>query len=639
MKNKKILDAMALVDEKYIEEANPHRTRAGKRSSIIKFGALAASFAILMSVVAVWLFAPYNNTKSYEEYESDPYYPVIVKLGALYAENDTYYKNNFDKLFSTISTITGSFAAKDDAAADMGSAPSGSTGSAENTTLGSSYEETTDNQVDGVIEGDIIKRSSSHIYYLSRGEISVYSIEKEDSKKVGSFTVPDFDESSYNLYNMWEMYLSENCKTLTVVASYSVKSGSKITLLSLDVEDPSSITEKNRFTISGGYLSSRVSDGSLLLISEFRINGKPDFSNPESFIPTVTTKNGTECLSVESIIMPEKLTSARYTVVTKLGEDTLDIEGCTAHLSYSNNVYVSRDSIYVTRGYTHTEDVGEYRTHTSMTEISALNYSGDALVHKGTVSVRGYIKDQYSLDEYENILRVVTTTSENAYKITQNSNEMPTSLDISSLNTGTSASLYCIDLSTWNVIASVENFAPKGEVVQSVRFDKSTAYVCTSVQLSDPVFFFDLSDLENITYKDTGTIDGFSSSLINLGDGYLLGIGIGSSWDTVKIEIYEESEGGVVSVSSVEYVRAYYSTVYKSYLVDRENRLIGLGIESYDEKYQENGRYVLLHFNGYELYELVNTELSGSNDLKRAVYIDGYLYIFSDRSMRVVFAK
>ena len=103
--------------------------------------------------------------------------------------------------------------------------------------------------------------------------------------------------------------------------------------------------------------------------------------------------------------------------------------------------------------------------------------------------------------------------------------------------TTTNASLFVINLSDNSIRASVEGFAPEGEEVASVRFEGDKLYVCTAVirLFSDPVFFFDLSDYENITYTDTGYIEGFSSSLINLGEGYLLGIGNEDSM-TGKIE-------------------------------------------------------------------------------------------------------
>ena len=145
-------------------------------------------------------------------------------------------------------------------------------------------------------------------------------------------------------------------------------------------------------------------------------------------------------------------------------------------------------------------------------------------------------------------------------------------------------------------VSSVIGFAPDGETVRSVRFDGTNAYVCTAVMQTDPVFFFDLSNIRHITYKETGTIEGYSDSLIDLGDGYLLGIGYGSSTVNLQIEIYKESENGVVSVCKYERMNAYFSPLYKAYYVNREENLIGLGI---GERYtDESSRYVLLHFDG-----------------------------------------
>ena len=99
--------------------------------------------------------------------------------------------------------------------------------------------------------------------------------------------------------------------------------------------------------------------------------------------------------------------------------------------------------------------------------------------------------------------------------------------------------------------------------------------------MSDPVFFFDLSDVKNITYKETGTIEGYSSSLVNFGDGYLLGIGV-VNWSDFKVEVYEEKEDNVKSVCAYELNSADYSLDYKAYYIDRENQLVGLGIQNHN---------------------------------------------------------
>ena len=152
--------------------------------------------------------------------------------------------------------------------------------------------------------------------------------------------------------------------------------------------------------------------------------------------------------------------------------------------------------------------------------------------------------------------------------------------------------------------------------------------------MSDPVFFFDLSDISNITYKDTGTIEGFSTSLIQFGDGYLLGIGR-EDWSTFKAEIYTETDDGVEGFCAYTLSGATYSPVYKSYYVDRENRLIGLGITDQSGKNYEESRYILLRFDGYNLIELLNVPLEGENECKRGVCIDDYVYLFGKNDFKV----
>ena len=80
----------------------------------------------------------------------------------------------------------------------------------------------------------------------------------------------------------------------------------------------------------------------------------------------------------------------------------------------------------------------------------------------------------------------------------------------------------------------------------------------------------------------------------------------------------------------------HYSEEYKSYYIDRENKFVGLGI--YDRN-EDGSLYLLLQFDGYNLLEMVKTPLPGNNDLKRAVCIDDYLYLFGTNDFCVVDMK
>ena len=627
-KAKKLLGAMSLIDEKYVEEAMPDSMKLKKKMNIRRLLIAACVSAIILSL-GLFLFVPFNHEPpTVEGYENSEYYEVIKALQTVtYRSNNAGYDNWFDRLFG------GLFAQKNDSASGeifdkMENITMGNSGAmspsadADGGDMGAA-EDVTDNQVMGVMEADKIKRTGRHIFYLDGNVLKAFSIAGSDSEMVGLFVI----EQSGVAKKQWEFYLSEDGKTATIIVPYSNgRYSTGVKVLSLDVTDPAHIKEKGEVSVTGDYLSSRLTDGTLLLFTRFTVRTNPDFDKQEQFLPQIDSGEGMRSIAPTDIHMPEKLTNAMYTVIVKLDEDTLDMSGSKAFLSYSQEAYVSEDNIYVTRQYYESVKENNIVTSQTMTEITRVEYSGEELTLKGSTTVSGYIKDQYSLDEKDGILRVVTTSDIDRYieKYTE---------DIVSVELieGTSASLYCINIEDWSMVAKVERFAPKGETVRSVRFDGDYAYVCTAIQLKDPVFFFDLSDLSNITYKDTGTISGFSTSLVDLGDGFLMGIGVGSLSTTLKVEIYVEGEQGVESYCSYELENTLYSTEYKSYYINREKGLIGIGITGQ----YSSSEYLLLGFDGYRLNELLKAPLAGQNYNKRGVYVDGHFYMFGENDFVV----
>lgn len=598
------------------------------------------ALGLCLSLVLLVLFVPYNTAPpSVARYSASPYYDLITKINAA-TYDPPEYKNNFDFLTSSltlrVNDSTGGVAEPEwnndgDYSDDLNFGAPMPEESVEDS-VGSQYVEVTDNQVEGVIEADIFKRTGTHLYYLSTNVLSVYSIAGEESALLGTYTLDqtewddEKEETSFWYYGSREMYLSADGKTVTIInqGAYGKALGGTTVLISLDVSDPYDIREVNRIYISGEYLSSRMVDGQLLIMSKYRLyNNSVDFEDDTTFVPQVGTKGDMELILPEDIVSPEELTDLCYTVICSVDGSTLQISDTAAFLSYSDDIYVSADRIYASRTYTHRlEDqslTDEYSTvSTTMTEIVCIGYSGGGLQYEGSVCLEGTVLNQYSMDEYDGLLRVVTSVS----AIEQKSSGFGTA----SARTVRSASLYCVSLENFSIAGSVLRFAPEGESVESVRFNGNMAYVCTAeiVYLTDPVFFFDLTDPTDITWTDTGTIDGYSTSLIDLGEGFLLGVGYGGEGQ-LKIEIYEERKDTVVSVCAYE-ADASFSEAYKSYLVDRENNLFGLALNYWDTGMV----YVLLHFNGYGLHELAAIPLEGNAASNvRAVIIDEYLYVLS----------
>ena len=152
------------------------------------------------------------------------------------------------------------------------------------------------------------------------------------------------------------------------------------------------------------------------------------------------------------------------------------------------------------------------------------------------------------------------------------------------------------------------------------------------IEMSDPVFFFDLSDINNITYKDTGTIDGYSTSLVNLQDGFLLGFGV-ANWSDTKIEVYRESENGVESFSDYIIRNSNISHDHKAHYINREG-LIGFGVN----RHNGSGKceYILLGFSEEKgLFKILSADVGYDTDSIRATLIDGYFYILHSDGLTV----
>ena len=627
---KALSDAIGMINEGYVSEASP--TKKSKLSFRRRIGLLAAALLGTFAVVFtnLWLFLPFPPPEDVAKHEGSPYYAVIEQIYAFQSQKtETSPKNNFQMLAANVKKIFRSHLAN-------GAAPE----KWENDTLGSGdlspmpdapnedgttgSVEITDNQVAGVKEGDRIKRTESHIFYLDKNVLRVYSIAGEESAEVGAFSLET--ESRFAYTDAWEIYLSEDGGTVIVVMPHSTKNNSmdaRVTVASLDVSIPARIRETNRVTVTGGYISSRITNGSFLLLTEYAVAKNCRFDKPEEFLPTV---DGAP-IAAEDILLPDEMTTARYTVACLFNEKNLTVTDSAALLSYTRDIYVSRDHIFASCTRVYRENASQIYLSETLTEIAVLGYK-DGFEKKGSVTISGYLKDRYSMDEYEGVLRVVTTSDRYSFRESIEDGIASSTVLVSD----TSASLYCIDLETLTVTGAVERFAPKGETVRSVRFDGTVAYVCTAIQVTDPVFFFDLSDPKNITYKDTGNIEGFSTSLVDFGD-YLLGIGQDAS-GFLKVEIYEEGADAVHSVAAYIAKDAYYATDYKSYYIDRESGTVG--IPTYTLTYTAGKghvyayRYLLLYFDGYSVQEVASVPLPQCDpDLVRGVVVYGDLYVFA----------
>ena len=624
MKNKDIYREIGNVDEKYIREADPTAPPSGvKRRKLTVLAACISVFAVFLSL---WLFLPFSGElEDLSKYSASEYYGLMLKVQQVASRPDNYrFRNNFDKYFRTHE--------QSDANGVI------TVGTLAEATPADKYEEVTDNQFEGIIEGDLFKRSDKAVFYLDPNTLTVYSysIEGENSDMLDSFVIEDeFGISRNTVYlNNCVLYLSQDCTKLTVILPMAKKT----TAVSINVSAPSEMEKGEVLEVSGGYFTSRMIDGKLLTVTGWGVGNNPDFSKKSEYLPQITRNGESQLIAAGDISYTDDSWRAFYTVMALVDMNTLEAVSSAAVLDYAGRVTVSENNIFLC-GVLHERSsrAGENESETvysivQKSTVYAISHVGGKLEHLGNIKIDGLPTDQYALDEMGGVLRIVTETNETEYisiKVADGYMGAQTTADIQSAN------LYCIDLETFDVIGSVISFSPNKEEVTSVRFKGDYGYVCTAdtVYHKDPVYFFDLSDPANITYSDTGVIDGYSTSLVDMGCGKLLGVGYGDSDQTLKVEVYEERDCKVESVCAFEREFVIFSEDYKSYYINRAEGLVGLMVSN-----AYVSEYLLLKFDGESITQIVKQgiRIVEELDYTRAAVIDGTLFIFAEDQFKAI---
>ncbi len=686
--------------ERILEKVKIKEREKRKRRNAILCASLAAGAALVLSVNLV-LFVPYTvHDYDLSAYQNSEYYSLMSKIGEM--TYSPYTTNNFEQ-WHLFEKQLNEGDAQDEPSAEQNDAPQTQR-----------YEEVTNNQTADVIEGDLFKRSSDYVYYLSQRPAEWKTVEENGVKRQnyveaayilrtysinhgvtrfvselaiepqvladqgrsdGSAAKGFFDEPQvfhmpdyFTFSSNDELYLSEDLSTVTAILEEVHSSGIFTTIVSIDVSDPAAPREIGRVAASGSSVTSRMKDDTLFLFTRFSISREPDFSRPEEYLPQFGALGNMQPLPMEDIYLPDDANQASYLLVCSIDPDTLAVKDASALFSYRSTVYVSENNIFATREIRKTSElripnpIGDayFKYRYTYTEIYKIGFDGNgAFSPDGSFEVHGFLKDRFSLDEYQNVLRVVTTTDDNCYDsmytyVTAEGvpDELQKVLDRNKDLERPKCNLYCIDLDDFSVIASIEDFSDPEEHVESVRFAGEKAYVCTAAEVYnpnvvlpeflDPVFEFDLSDLDNITWTDTGTLPGYSLSLIEFTDGTLLGIGYGENAFTLKIELYRREGNQVNSVAKFELENCAFAGTFKAYFINAEHGLVGLGVRRLREEGEE---YLLLRYDGTKFSEVgYKFELAGGSDYysgslnrMRACYADGYVLMFCDSRTNVIY--
>ena len=185
--------------------------------------------------------------------------------------------------------------------------------------------------------------------------------------------------------------------------------------------------------------------------------------------------------------------------------------------SYSQvKIYADHDAIYlVTQEYVPVDSaVNEFGNailpapSELRSRIDKIGIGPDGMVLEGNGSVPGFVESQFSIDEHNGYLRIVTTTERAWWNDEESANNLFVLQDVGD---------------ELVIVGSILGLAPR-ERIYSARFDGDRGWMVTFRQV-DPVFSFDLSDPTNPRVVGELKIPGYSDHLQLIDENHLLAIG------------------------------------------------------------------------------------------------------------------
>jgi len=404
----------------------------------------------------------------------------------------------------------------------------------------------------GVDESDVVKTDGSYLYIAGNdtvaatGTVTVVSV-ADPMKIVSRIKVSGSIDSMY-LYNndtgkklLALLYAPLNyggtpwldsvtADDISTGIAYWIPIQAKTGAAFYDITDPSSPEEIKTIEADGYIVSSRRVGNRLHVVQQFL----PDLPDPyqleekiedmtiEELMPfysdvTVASSEGQE----KQLIAPQYFYHPSFdgggSIVSIMTFDLDDPDlafSSTGVVADANIVYASTEALYCTSTYwnysaTDSDEPAE------QTIIYKFDISGDQATGQGYAGVSGRALNQFSLGEYDGVLRIATTAG------------WSWNMEADSKN-----HVYCLKSrdGKLGIIGRLEDIA-QGEELYSARFIGPRGYLVTFVNI-DPLFTMDLSDPTAPKLVGELKVPGYSTYIHPWGNNHLITVGK----DAIEVE-------------------------------------------------------------------------------------------------------
>lgn len=493
---------------------------------------------------------------------------------------------------------------------------------------------TTNIQVEGVDEADIVKSDGKYIYVVSGNKVIIIEAYPAESARILS----EIQENG----NPTEIFI--NGDKLVVFGRTFVRV--------YDVSCKGEPTLKRDVSFDGNYFDSRMIGGYVYVIVisppiyYTREGSEDSYVGVKSRIPEIKFEITLPEISINGNVRTIRATEIYYfdvpdysyefttimTINTESDDEEITTE--TILMGTAHNIFVSQNNIYIT--YTNSwyiPLVDENEDWTEKTTIHKIAIANGEIEYKSQGEVPGCVLNQFSMDEYQGYFRIATTTGWSD----QNH-------------------VYILD-GDLNIVGKLEGLAP-GERIYSARFIGNRAYLVTFREV-DPLFVLDLKDPNNPKVLGTLKIPGYSDYLHPYDKNHVIGVGRETG---VKVALFDVSDlENPREISKYEIgnwsTDSYALYDHRAFLFSRPRNLLVMPIGYYcqQEAYVFNvsledgivlkGKITHMESDETWPYENYNSPTwiypwyYHDYSVKRALYIDNVLYTISDGLVKMTDLK
>lgn len=488
---------------------------------------------------------------------------------------------------------------------------------------------TTNIQVTGVDEADIVKTDGKYIYLVSGNTVyiteayppegaSVVSkiLFRNDTFPAGIFVEGDrlavlgskyayFSTGYYTDERMMLMPFFADVKTFVEV--YNIADRTKPELV-------------RNFTITGSYFSSRMLGNYVYFVA----SQPACIINEAVTLPRAYSNNASKEFTPSEIYysnVSDNYFTFTTVVALNLLNESEEPNSLTLMLGNTSNMYMSLSNMYIT-----------FPDYEGKTSIYRIRIQNGTLTTEAQGKVPGHELNQFCMDESNGYFRIAT---ENWINGTVQSN------------------LYVLNM-TLKIVGSLEGIEP-GETMDSARFMGNRVYLSTSVVRRDPFFVIDLEDPNNPRILGYLKIPGFNRYLHPYDDNHIMGVGRDEN-NHLKISLFDVTNvDAPVLMSNYTFPGEWSDTPvlsdHKAFLFDRSRNLlvIPVSLNQYTVSVEKSsswwqGAYVfdVTLSEGFVLRGTITHQVSSTIDtpywdmsywVTRALYIDNVLYTVSDKKI------